>query len=137
MCTQTLLSLSLSLSLSLTHTHTDTHTHTLLTSCAAIDPSKLPWCLKKKKKKEKKIDGLGRRLPDYRESESVSRSVVSDSLQPHGLQPARLLCPWGFSRQEYWSGLPSPSPGDLSPGIEPTSPASSALQEDSLSLSHQ
>ena len=24
----------------------------------------------------------------------VSRSVVSDSLQPHGLQPARLLCPW-------------------------------------------
>ena len=31
----------------------------------------------------------------------------------------RLLCPWGFSRQEYWSGLPVPSPGDLSnPGIE-------------------
>ena len=30
----------------------------------------------------------------------------------------------GFSRQEYWSGLPFPSPGDLSnPGIEPTSPA--------------
>ena len=28
----------------------------------------------------------------------------------------------GFSRQEYWSGLPSPSPGDLpDPGIEPTS----------------
>ena len=26
---------------------------------------------------------------------------------------ARLLCPWGFSRQEYWSGLPFPSPGDL------------------------
>ena len=30
----------------------------------------------------------------------------------------------GFSRQEYWSGLPFPSPGDLpDPGIEPTSPA--------------
>ena len=30
----------------------------------------------------------------------------------------------GFSRQEYWSGLPFPSPGDLSnPGIEPRSPA--------------
>ena len=30
----------------------------------------------------------------------------------------------GFSRQEYWSGLPFPSPGDLpNPGIEPTSPA--------------
>ena len=30
----------------------------------------------------------------------------------------------GFSRQEYWSGLPFPSPGDLpDPGIEPWSPA--------------
>ena len=30
----------------------------------------------------------------------------------------------GFSRQEYWSGLPFPSSGDLpDPGIEPTSPA--------------
>ena len=29
----------------------------------------------------------------------------------------------GFSRQEYWSGLPFPSPGDLpDPGIEPVSP---------------
>ena len=29
-----------------------------------------------------------------------------------------------FSRQEYWSGLPFPSPGDLpNPGIEPGSPA--------------
>ena len=35
-----------------------------------------------------------------------------------------------FSRQQYWSGLPFPSPGDLSdPGIEPGSPA---LQADSL-----
>ena len=40
-----------------------------------------------------------------------------------------------FSRQEYWNGLPFPSPGDLpSPGIEPGSPA---LQADSLPLSHQ
>ena len=32
--------------------------------------------------------------------------------------------PVGFSRQEYWSGLPFPSPGDLpNPGIEPRSPA--------------
>ena len=30
----------------------------------------------------------------------------------------------GFSRQEYWSGLPFPSPGDLpDPGIDPRSPA--------------
>ena len=39
------------------------------------------------------------------------------------LSPARLLCPWGFSAQEYWSGLPCPPPGDLpNPGIEPSSP---------------
>ena len=33
----------------------------------------------------------------------LGRSAVADSLRPHGLQPARLLCPWGCSRQ-YWSG---------------------------------
>ena len=43
----------------------------------------------------------------------------------------------GFSRQEYWSGLLCPPPGDLpDPGIEPVSPATPILQEDSLSLSH-
>ena len=42
-----------------------------------------------------------------------------------------------FSRQEYWTGLPCPSPGDLlDPGIEPASPVSSASQVDSLPLSH-
>ena len=47
---------------------------------------------------------------------------------PHGLQPTRLLCPWGFSRQEYGSGLPFPPSGDLpDPGIKPRSPASPAL----------
>jgi len=36
----------------------------------------------------------------------------------------------GFSRQEYWSGLPFPSPGDLpDPGIEPWSPAFQAELE--------
>ena len=35
----------------------------------------------------------------------LSRSVMSDFLQPHGLYPARLLCPWGFSRQEYQSAM--------------------------------
>ena len=44
----------------------------------------------------------------------------------------------GFSRQEYWSGLPCPPPGDLPhPGIELGSPASSASQADSLLLNHQ
>ena len=41
----------------------------------------------------------------------------------------------GSSRQEYWSGLPFPFPGDLpDPGIEPGSPA---LQADALPLRHQ
>ena len=41
----------------------------------------------------------------------------------------------GFSRQEYWSGLSFPSPGDLpDPGIELMTPA---LQGGSLALSHQ
>ena len=39
----------------------------------------------------------------------------------------------GFFRQEYWSGFPFPSPGDLpGPGIETTVPVSPALQADSL-----
>ena len=45
------------------------------------------------------------------------------------------LLSMGFPRQEYWSGLICPLPGDLSnPGIEPTSPA---LAGSSLPLSHQ
>ena len=42
-----------------------------------------------------------------------------------------------FFRQEYWSGLPFPPPGDLpDPEIKPISPASPALQVDSLPMSH-
>ena len=45
-----------------------------------------------------------------------------------GPEPARLLHLWGFSRQEYWSGLPCPSPGCLpNPGTEPASLTSPAL----------
>ena len=45
-------------------------------------------------------------------------------------EPARLLGPCRFSRQEYWSGLPCPPPGDLpNPGIKPRSPT---VQADSL-----
>ena len=44
----------------------------------------------------------------------------------------------GFSRQEYWSVLPCPPPGGLlNPGIQCASPATLALQADSLLLSHQ
>ena len=50
-------------------------------------------------------------------------------LWPHGLSPARPLC-MGFPGQEYCSGLPFPSPGNLpDPGIKSGSPS---LQEDSL-----
>ena len=52
-----------------------------------------------------------------------------DSLRPYGVadQASQSM---GFSRQEYWSGLPLPSPGDLpDPGIEPGSPA---LEADAL-----
>ena len=43
----------------------------------------------------------------------------------------------GFSRQEFWSEFPCPSPGDLpDPGLEPVSPVAPALQADSLPLSH-
>ena len=52
----------------------------------------------------------------------ISCSVMSDSLWPHGLSME-------FSRQEYWCGVPFPSPGALPyPGTKPRSPA---LQADS------
>ena len=59
---------------------------------------------------------------------------MSDSSRPsYGQQLVKLLCPWDFSRQEYWNGLPLPPPGDLfNQRIEPTSPVSPALVADSL-----
>ena len=56
-------------------------------------------------------------------------SVVSNSATPW---PTRFLCPWEFSRPEYWSGYPCPPPGGLpTPGIKPSFPP---LQEDSLPI---
>ena len=61
----------------------------------------------------------------------VSRSVVSNSLSPQGLYIAcQTPLSLEFFRQEYWSGLPFPPPGDLpNPGIKPGFPV---LQADSL-----
>ena len=60
----------------------------------------------------------------------LSHSVMSSSLQSHRLQPTRLLCAWGFSRKEYWSGLPCPPPGNFpNPGIKSRF---AALQADSV-----
>ena len=54
--------------------------------------------------------------------------TVAPESSVHGI--FSVLCPWRLSRQENWSGLPCPPPGDLSnPGIKPRSPA---LQADSL-----
>ena len=53
----------------------------------------------------------------------LSHSVVSDSATPRTVA-CQAPRPMEFSRQESWSGLPFPSPGDLpDPGIEPGSPA--------------
>ena len=66
---------------------------------------------------------------NFSESECVSHSVVSDSVTPRTAARQDPLS-MGFSRQENWSRLPCPPPGDLpDPGIEPSSPI---LQADSL-----
>ena len=61
----------------------------------------------------------------------LSHSIMSDPLRPHGpygVHQAPLSME--FSRQENWSELPCPPPGDFpDPGIKPVSPA---LQADSL-----
>ena len=59
----------------------------------------------------------------------VSRSVMSDCVTPWTVVPQASMS-LEFSRQEYWSGLPFLSSGDLpDPEIEPGSPA---LQVNSL-----
>ena len=59
-----------------------------------------------------------------------SRSVASNSLQPHGQQPTRLLCPWNFPGKNTGVGCHFSPPGDFPyPAIEPVSPT---LQADSL-----
>ena len=65
----------------------------------------------------------------------LSHSVVSDSLRPHGLWPTRLLCSWGFSRQEYWSGLPCP-PSGIFP-TQGSNPSFPHCRQTLYCLSHQ
>ena len=64
-----------------------------------------------------------------------NHQVVSGSSVTLWTVACQAPLPMEFPRQEYWSGLLVPSPGDLpDPRMEPTYPA---LQADSLPLSHQ
>ena len=107
-----------------------------LSSCGSLHPTKNPFTQNKGQAK-----GWGTHTPPYNtdileecgDSVLFSRSVMSDSLTPWTVAYQAPLST-GFPRQEYWSGLPFSSPGDLSdPGIEPGFPR---LQADSLPLSH-
>ena len=65
----------------------------------------------------------------------VVQSCLTDSTTLWTIVHHQVPLSLGFFRQEYWSGLPFPSPGDLAdPGTESMSPV---LQADSLPLSHQ
>ena len=69
------------------------------------------------------------------ECESVSRPVVSALCDPMDCVAHQALLSMEFFRQEYWSGLSFPPPGDLpNAGIKPRSPAS---QADSSPLGHR
>ena len=64
----------------------------------------------------------------------LSCSVMSDSVSTLWTVAPQAPLSMGFPRQEYWSGLSFPPPGELpNPGIKPESPVSPALQVDSLS----
>ena len=64
----------------------------------------------------------------------LSHYVMSNSATPWAVAHQASLS-MGSSRQEYWSGLPFPPPGDLpDPGIQPASPASPALAGRFLSI---
>ena len=83
-----------------------------------------------------------------RQMETQSSKVVCVRVLSYFRHVQLFVTPWTvahqaplsvrFSRQEYWSGLPCPPPGDLpNPGMEPESPVSPELQVDSLPLSHR
>ena len=82
-------------------------------------------------------DGMSRRrMVEESESKSISHSVMSNSLWPHGLSPTH-QAPLSHGISQAWilSGLLCPSPGGLpDPGIEPRSPS---LQAYSKTLKRQ
>ena len=55
-----------------------------------------------------------KRAPEYHLYVILSVGLCcAELLSPALSEPPRLLCPWGCSRLEYWSGLPCPPPRDL------------------------
>ena len=79
---------------------------------------------------EDEVVGWHHRLDGHKFDQALGVGDGQGSLARCSPLPAMHLCPWGFSRQGYWRGLPSPLPEDLcNPGIEPRFPA---LQVDSL-----
>ena len=79
---------------------------------------------------ESSLLGLTTSSPESEKSQSVSRSVVSDSFATPWTVARQAPPSMEFSRQDYCSGLPFPSPEDLpNPRIEPESPA---LRADAL-----
>ena len=69
---------------------------------------------------------------------TVKHKTIGASKKKHAKSPRTFVTLWtiacqaplstGFSKQEYWSGLPFPPPGDLpDPGIQPPTPVSVAL----------
>ena len=78
----------------------------------------------KKNLKRRQLKGL---LRQYLQNNTccavLSRPVMSNFLWPHGLYPTRLLCPWGFSMQVYWSWFSCHPPGNHpNPGFESRPP---------------
>ena len=75
-----------------------------------------------KGKKEREQQKRGEGMPGRGWGEKGGRDGRREGEKRRGVHQAPLST--GFSRQEYWSGLPCPPPADLSdPGVEPVSPA--------------
>ena len=72
---------------------------------------------------ESSLLGLTTSSPESEKSQSVSRSVVSDSFATPWTVARQAPLSMGFLRQEYWGGLPFTPPGNLpDPETEPRSP---------------
>ena len=71
--------------------------------------------------------------PDGLQSLGHKESDMTGQLNNKKTAACQVPLSMGFSRQEYWSGLSCPPPGDIpNPAIEPKSPATLAFQSDSL-----